>query len=367
MTASYSVGDAIAALDSVFPLATQDAWDNSGLLVGDPAAPLRGVLLCVDITSAAVGEAMSRGCNLVVSHHPIMFRGLKRLTGSTPEQRLVAEAVKGGVALAAFHTPADKTLCGTSGAVGRLLGLRSLRILVPEADALSKVVVFVPAADAEAVAEAMAAAGAGHIGNYSHCAWSVAGEGRFRAEEGANPYVGSVGQVHREAERRVEVICPKRLLGGVVSAAIGAHPYEEPAIDIVPLSNRLGSLGYGVVGDLPEALGFGEFMAVLKAKLGCASVRVAGAAGRVARVAICTGSGSEFVSAAAGAGADVYVTADVKYHQMADAADKIAVADVGHYESEAVTVQIFRDILTKKLANFARCEVCSETNPIKYY
>lgn len=367
MTASYTVGDAIAALDSVFPLATQDAWDNSGLLVGDPDAPLRGVLLCVDITQAAVGEAMSRGCNLVVSHHPIMFRGLKRLTGSTSEQRLVAEAVRGGVALAAFHTPADKNLRGTSGTVGRLLGLRGMKILVPEADALSKVVVFAPAADAEAVVEAMAAAGAGHIGNYSHCAWSVAGEGQFRAEEGANPYVGSVGQVHREAERRVEVICPRHLLGRVVSAAVGAHPYEEPAVDVVPLSNRACNLGYGVVGDLPRAMGFGEFMELLKAKLGCASVRVSGAVGRVARVAICTGSGSEFVSAAAGAGADVYVTADVKYHQMADAADQIVVADVGHYESEAVTVQIFRDILTKKLANFAHCEMCSETNPIKYY
>lgn len=367
MTTSYTVGDAVAALDSAFPLSTQDSWDNSGLLVGRPDARLRGVLLCVDITPAVVGEALSRGCNLVVSHHPIMFRGLKRLTGSTAEQRLVAEAIKGDVALAAFHTPADKTLHGTSGTVGRMLGLRDMKILVPEAGSLSKVVVYVPTANAEAVVDAMASAGAGHIGNYSHCAWSVAGEGQFRAEEGARPYVGAVGQVHHEAERRIEAICPNRLLGGVMAAAAEAHPYEEPAIDIVPLSNRAGNLGYGAVGDLPAATSLDEFMCLLKAKLGCASVRVAGTAASVARVAVCTGSGSEFVDAAVEAGADVYVTADVKYHQMADAAYKIVVADVGHYESEAVTMRIFRDILTKKLANFAHCEICNETNPIKYY
>lgn len=364
---SYTVADAIAALDSVFPLATQDGWDNSGLLVGDAAQSLRGVMLCVDLTPDVVAEAASLGCNLVVSHHPIMFRGIKRLTGSTPEQRTVIEAVRSGVCLAAFHTPADKSMAGTSGSVGRLLGLRGMEVLAPEGGSLCKVAVYAPLAQAQEVADAMSRAGAGHIGNYSHCSWSARGEGQFMAEDGAKPYVGALGELHREAEARVEAICPKRLAGQVVRAVTAAHPYEEPAIDILPLSNANPRLGYGVVGDLERPLPTAEFLALLKDRLGCASIRHAGGSGTVGKVAICTGSGAEFVSDAVRAGADAYVTADVKYHQMADAAAEILVADVGHYESESVAKSVFKSILTRKLANFAHYEIYRESNPIKYY
>ncbi len=364
---SYAVADAIAALDSVFPLATQDGWDNSGLLVGNAADALRGVMLCVDLTPDVVEEAARKDCNLVVSHHPIMFRGLKRLTGSTPEQRTVIEAVRRGVCLAAFHTPADKSPEGTSGSVGRMLGLRGMEVLVPERDSLCKVATYVPLAQAQDVADAMSRAGAGHIGNYSHCSWSVCGEGQFRAEDGANPYVGALGELHHEAEARVEAICPKRLEGAVVRAVTRAHPYEEPAIDVLPLSNANARLGYGVVGNLEKPLSESAFLSVLKERLGCGTIRHAGSRPLISRVAICTGSGAEFAANAIKAGADAYVTADVKYHQMADAAAEILVADVGHYESESVAKSVFKAILTRKLANFAHYEVYRESNPIKYY
>lgn len=364
---AFKVGDAIAALDSVFPLATQDGWDNSGLLVGDAEAELTGILLTVDITEDAVAEAIEKGLNLIISHHPLMFRGLKRLTGGTAEQRIVANALRGGIALAAFHTPADKQIEGTSGTLGNMLGLLNMQVLVPEADSLSKIVVYVPTANAETIVDAMSDAGAGHIGNYSHCAWKTDGDGQFRAEDGAHPYVGDMGEIHHEAESRVEAICPKRLVGRVVRAVVNAHPYEEPAIDIIPLDNKNERLGYGVVGDMANDVSVSEFLTLLKEKTGCGAIRYAGRKDKVRRVAICTGSGSEFVPAAIRSGADAYVTADMKYHQMADAAEEIMVADVGHYESESLTKQIFKGILSRKLSNFARCEIYKDANPIKYY
>lgn len=363
----YKVSDAIAALDEVFPLSSQDSWDNSGLLVGDASAPLAGVLFSVDITEAVVEEAVSLGCNLVVSHHPLMFRGLKRITGSTGEQRAVAKAIRGGVALAAFHTPADKGLAGTSGSVGRLLGLTDLRILVPDEAALCKIVVYVPTAQAADIADALAQAGAGHIGNYSHCAWRTDGVGQFKAEEGANPYVGDLGGLHHEPEARVEAICRRKQAAKVVAAVTSAHPYEEPAIDVIPLDNPCQTQGYGVVGQLPEPMTQDDFLRLVKERLECQRVRFAGESATVRTVAICTGSGSEFVPDAAAAHADAYVTADVKYHQMADAGERLLIVDVGHFESEKITKSIFRSILTRKLSNFAHYESSREANPVKYY
>lgn len=363
----YKVSDAIGALNSVFPLASQDSWDNSGLLVGDASAPLTGILLALDITEAAVTEAIALGCNLVLTHHPLMFRGLKRLTGQTDEQRAIMKAIAGGVALAAFHTPADKGLEGTSGSIGRLLGLADLKILVPDEESLCKIVVYVPGSHADAVADAMAAAGTGHIGNYSHCAWRVNGTGEFMAEDGANPYCGNLGELHHEPEVRIEAICLRKSAGRVTSAVVKAHPYEEPAIDIIPLSNTCPTQGYGVVGHLPNALSQSDFLALVKEKLECQAIRFAGQAPEVRTVAICTGSGSEFTPNAVAARADAYITADVKYHQMADAAQNILILDVGHFESEKITKSIFLSILNRKLPNFAHYELSREANPVKYF
>lgn len=364
---TYKVSDAIDALSEAFPLWTQDSWDNSGVMVGDVAATLTGVLFAVDQTEQTVNEAIERGCNLVVSHHPLMFRGIKRLTGDTPEQRTIMKAIKGGVTLAAFHTPADKSMEGTSGSIGRLIGLTDMRILVPESDSLCKIVTYVPPTHTEAVTAAMAEAGAGHIGNYSHCAWKVLGEGQYKAEEGANPYLGEVGKLHHEAEDRIEAICPRKLSGRVFKAIVSSHPYEEPAIDITPISNQWQTLGYGVIGDLVNPMSANNFLELIKSKLGCESIRHTEPLGLIRRVAICTGSGAEFAADAARAGADAYITADMKYHQMMDASADVMVVDVGHYESEKITKSIFKAVLTRKLSNFARYETSRESNPIKYY
>ncbi len=364
---TYKVSDAIDALNEAFPLWTQDGWDNSGVLVGDVSSALTGIMLSVDQTEQTVDEAIEKGCNLVVSHHPLMFRGIKRLTGDTPEQRTIIKAIRAGVTLAAFHTPADKSMEGTSGGIGRLIGLTDMRVLVPESDSLCKIVTYVPPTHTEAVTTAMAEAGAGHIGNYSHCAWKVLGEGQYKAEEGANPFLGEMGELHHEAEDRIEAICPRKTSGRAFKAIVDAHPYEEPAIDITPISNRWQTLGYGVVGDLASPLSANDFLKLVKDKLGCASIRHTEALGLISRVAICTGAGAEFAADAARAGADAYITADMKYHQMMDASADIMVVDVGHFESEKITKSIFKAVLTRKLSNFARYETSRESNPIKYY
>lgn len=364
---TYTVADAVKALDEVFPLSTQDGWDNSGLLVGDASDPLKGVLLAVDLTEEVVGEAAELGCNLVVAHHPIMFRGLKRLTGATAEQRAVIKAIKLGISLAAFHTPADKSVEGTSGSVARLLGLSGLSVLAAEDGALCKIVTYVPPASSQAVADAMSAAGAGHVGNYSHCSWTGSGMGQYQAQPGAHPFAGSIGKLHFEAEDRVEAICTRRLARKVREAIVAEHPYEEPAIDVLPLLNSDPTVGYGVVGELESDLPVADFLEAVKTRLGCQSIRYAGRRHTVRRVAICTGSGAEFIPAAGAAGADAYITADVKYHQMADAAQDVMIVDIGHYESEKITKCVFKGILTRKLANFARYELSREANPIKYY
>lgn len=361
------MADAVSALNSVFPVSSQDGWDNSGLLVGSAQAELTGVLFSVDITEQVVSEAVGLGCNLVVSHHPIMFRGLKRLTGANDEQRSVAKAIANGVALAAFHTPADKSIEGTSGSIGRLLGLESLRILVPENDTLCKIVAYVPVSHAGAVSEAMFAAGAGHIGNYSHCAWQTNGLGQFMAEDGASPYVGNLKSLHHEPEDRIEAICLRKSAAKVMAAVAEAHPYEEPAVDIIPLANDCTTLGYGVIGQLSTPLPQADLLSLVKDRLECQCVRFAGQCGNVSTVAICTGSGSEFIPNAVAARADAYITADVKYHQMADSARDILLVDVGHFESEKITKSIFKSILTRKLPNFAHYELSTEANPVKYY
>lgn len=362
-----TVRDIIQILDTVFPISTQDSWDNSGLLVGDDTTEVHAILLAVDITEGALDEAVARGCDMIVSHHPLMFKGLKRLTGSNAEQRIVMRALREGIALAAFHTPADKSLEGTSATLGHMIGLNGFHVLAPESESLCKIVVYVPIEKVEAIVDALAAGGAGHIGNYSHCVWAVDGMGRFKAENGANPYVGTLGEVHHEAESRVEAICPKRLVGRVVASVVAAHPYEEPAIDVIPLANTNERVGYGVYADYSTPMPREHFLKLLKESLECKVLRYAGDRETIRRVAICTGSGSEFVSEAIAAGADAYITADMKYHQMMDAAEKIMVIDVGHYESESLTKQIFNGILSRKLSNFARCEIYQNANPIKYY
>ncbi len=367
MTTSATIGDVVRELDTIFPLATQDDWDNSGLIVGDNTWPLKGILLSLDITLATVEEAIAAGCNMVVAHHPILFRGTKRMTNSTDEQRLIALAIKHDIALFAAHTCADKSLRGTSIRLAQIIGLRDTQILVPEKQSLVKIATYVPHAQADAVRTAMLEAGAGHIGNYSHCSYNVEGQGTFKASEGTNPFVGKVGELHFENETRIETIAPRHLLSHVIRAMLAAHPYEEPAFDIFPLDNQWTTCGYGIVGNLPEPLTVDAFLTLLRERFDAKGIRHTRFAKPISRVAICTGAGSEFTSKALAAGAQAYVTGDVKYHAFADWTDKILLADIGHYESEQICKELFLEILSEKFSNFALRISTACTNPVNYF
>lgn len=368
MNATRPIADAIAALEEAFPPALQEKWDNSGLQTGNPHDALTGILLAVDVTEATVDEAVSLGCNLIVSHHPLIFGGVRRLTGADATQRILIKAIRHGIAVYSAHTNADRARAATSSLMADCLGLADRTVLVPAAGSLVKIVTYVPAAHADAVRRAMFDAGAGCIGNYDCCSSNAPVTGTFRAGKGTHPFVGEPGRLHSEAEVRIETIAPEHCRRAVTAALCAAHPYEEPAFDIFPLLNDWGGCGYGVVGRLPEPMPKERFLAAVKERFGCGALRFSDAdTPIVSRVAMCSGSGSEFIGRAMAAGAQAYVTADVKYHSYFEAEDRMMIVDVGHYESEQFSKILFRQALIKKMPTFAPCLSTVNSNPIKYY
>lgn len=362
------VGDIVSALDASFPLRTQDEWDNSGLLVGEPDRLVTGVLCTLDVTEAVLERAERESCNLVVAHHPLMLRpAVRRLTGADREQRLILRAVRSGIALAAFHTPLDKSRQGLSHHVARLLGLTNVRTLCPDAGHWVKVVSYVPGSHAEAVGAAMHEAGAGRMGNYDSCSWRAVGQGRFRPLDGSHPYCGQPGELHWEEEQRIEALCPSHRAAAVVSAIEQAHPYECPATDVLPLLNSDPNTGYGAVGDLTEPLSHTDLLARVAGTLHCHALRHSPWQGQVTRVALCTGSAIEFADKALAAGAQAYITADVKYHQMQALAEQLLVVDAGHHETERCAADILLGVVKGKFGNFAHCLSWVDESPLQTY
>ena len=363
------VRDVIAELEAWAPPSLQESYDNSGLLVGDRNAEVTGVLVSLDCTESVVTEAVEKGANLVVSHHPIVFNGLKRFTGGTYVERTVMAAIRHGIQLYAIHTNLDNVSDGVNQRLASLVGCthQSLRILRPKANVLMQVAVFVPVDHAEAVQQAMFDSGAGHIGNYDECGWSVAGQGTFRPLPGAQPYAGQVGERERADEVRLEVVVEPWKLSGLLHAMKAAHPYEEVAHSVWPLENTLSNVGSGMVGELPEAMDEAAFLDRLKKVLGCGAVKHTQLLGRpVRRVAVCGGSGSFLLGDAIRSGADVFVTSDFKYHEFFDADGRIVIADVGHYESEWQTTDLILNRLNEKFTNFALHLAKANPNPIHY-
>ena len=360
------IGDIISAIEERAPLALQESYDNAGLQLGDATAEARAALLCIDVTEAVVDEAIERGANLIVSHHPLIFRGLKRITGRTPIERIVAKAIKNDIAIYSAHTNMDSAEGGVSVHAGRKIGLKNIKVLVPQSGKLLKIVTFVPSSHAEAVKQAMWSAGAGKIGNYDSCSYTMSGSGTFRALDGATPFVGTVGEHHTESEERVEVILPRWRKHAVLAAMLAAHPYEEPAFDVIALENE-SSTGLGVVGDVePEsALGLLRRVKSIFA-VGAVSYSGGNVEQNVTRVAFCGGSAAEFIGDAIAAGAQIFITGDVKYHDFTAYNDRIIIANIGHYESEQFTKEVFYDIIQKKIPNFATYYSEKEKNPINY-
>ncbi len=361
------IKDIAAALEMFAPLPLQDGFDNAGLQVGLTEAEVTGVLLCLDVTEKIVDEAVASGCNLIVSHHPLIFSPLKKITGSTYVERCVIKALSNGVAIYSAHTNIDNAPGGVNYRIAGKLGLGNLKILVPKENALLKLSVYVPTAAADAVRNALFAAGCGKIGNYGSCSYNVQGYGTFEAGEGANPFCGSVGELHKEEEVRIDTILPAYLKSKVVKALLAAHPYEEPAFDLYPLQNSWATAGTGVIGELPDECDEREFLERIKTTFSAGSVRHTSLQGKkVKRVALCGGAGGSFAGAALAAGADLYLTGEARYHDLFNYDGKMIVAVIGHYESEQFTMDIFKEIISGAFPQLCVKVTDNNTNPIQY-
>ncbi|MDR3651897.1 MAG: Nif3-like dinuclear metal center hexameric protein [Paludibacter sp.] len=354
-------------IEEVAPLALQESYDNAGLLVGDSQMEVTSVLICIDITEEVISEALQKKCNLIVSHHPLIFSGIKKLTGQNEVQRCVAIAIKNDIAIYAAHTNLDNVLSGVSGKMAEKIGLKNIQILQPKQNLLLKLISFVPKLHSYGVRQALFEAGAGQIGNYDYCSFNAEGIGTFRANENAQPFVGNFDELHSEPETRIEVVLPHYRKYHVLNALLKTHPYEEPAYDFIPLQNSWNQVGAGVVGELEEVEDELVFLNRIKSIFDNPTIRHTSLLDKkIKRVALCGGSGSSFLQDAINAKADIYISGDFKYHEFFEAQKQILIADIGHFESEQFTKDIFFEIITKKMPTFAVQISDSKTNPINY-
>lgn len=368
-THSVKIADIIGVLEQAAPRALQEDYDNSGLQLGDAGSVCSGVLLSVDVTPAVVAEAVANGCNLIVSHHPLLFKGLKNITGRTDVERCVTLAIKNDIAIYSAHTSLDNARGGVSFEMASMLGLSDCRPLEPLSGRFMKLVTYVPGSHADTVREAIFDAGAGRMGNYDSCSYNISGNGSFRALDGADPFVGSIGELHFEDEVRIEVIVPTWKADAVERALIDSHPYEVPAYEFVRIENPCRSLGAGCVGNLASPMIPAEFVDLVKARFVSPVARCTSVINTdrpVFKVALCGGSGGSLISRAVASGADAYITSDTRYHDFVDYSDKILIVDIGHHESESCTKQIFYRLITDFFPNFAVRYAHTDLNPINY-
>ncbi|RIJ41596.1 Nif3-like dinuclear metal center hexameric protein [Pontibacter oryzae] len=354
-------------LEQLAPLRYQESYDNAGLQTGDANAEVTGVLVTLDCTEAVLDEAISKGCNLVVAHHPVIFKGLKQLTGGNYVERTIIKAIQNNIAIYASHTNLDNVLNGVNTKIADKLALQQQRILVNKPSTLMQLVTFVPVENTEKVLDALNQAGAGNIGEYSGCSFTVTGTGRFTPSAQATPAIGSQGKPEQVQENRLELLFPAYLQGKIMEALKQAHPYEEVAHYLYNIENQNQEVGIGVIGELAEALTEQEFLAYLKDKMKLQGLRFTSVgAKKIKRVAVCGGSGSFLIKDALRQGADALVTGDVKYHEFFDAEQRLMIADIGHYESEVFTKEIFYAAISKSFSNFAVLISEVNTNPVRY-
>ncbi len=360
--------EVVSYLEEIAPLSFQESYDNAGLIVGELETVISSVLLSIDVTESVVDEALQLGANLIIAHHPIVFNGLKRFNGNNYIERVVIKAIKNNIAIYAAHTNLDSLLHkGVNTKICEKLGLINTKILSPVKGQLNKLVVFVPIDNAEPVRNAMFEAGAGKIGNYDSVSFSVNGEGSFKANDKAKPYVGEINKKHCENEVRIETVVPTYLIDKVVSAMIKAHPYEEVAYDIFLLNNVWNEVGAGMIGELEEPINELDFLHIVKEKFSCEVVKYTQLLnGKIKRIAVCGGAGSFLLNDAIRSKADVFITGDFKYHQYFNAENRIVIADIGHFESEQFTKDLFYELLMGKFSTFAIHLTNVNTNPIKY-
>ncbi|MDC6366014.1 MULTISPECIES: Nif3-like dinuclear metal center hexameric protein [Flavobacteriaceae] len=362
-----TVKDISKILDELAPLAHAEDFDNVGLLVGDQNMTVTGILVTLDTLENVVDEAISKKCNLIVSFHPIIFKGLKKITGRNYVERVVLKAISNNIAIYSMHTALDNSNMGVNAKICEVLGIQRPKILIPKTKTIKKLITYAPVKDAENIKSALFKAGAGDIGKYSNCSFTMEGVGSFMPEEGTNPTIGQIGKVQFERETQINVTFSFEKEKDILNALFDAHPYEEVAYEVHTLENVQQDVGMGMVGDLEKELDEKAFLEHVKTKMNAKVVRHSMFLGKkVKKVAVLGGSGAFAIGAAKKASADVFITADVKYHQFFEAENQLLIADIGHFETEQFTKDLLVDYLTKKIPNFAVSLSESITNPINY-
>lgn len=366
-TIMTKIKDIIQYLEIFAPPAYQEEYDNSGLITGNQQNELNGIIITLDCIEEVVDEAIQKKCNLIIAHHPIVFRGLKKLTGNTYIERTVIKAIKNDIAIYAIHTNLDNVSKGVNKKIADKLGLRNAKILRPKDDALMKLTTFIPKENTENVMMKLHEAGAGMIGNYKNCSFRLEGKGTFLPVEEANPTIGELGRLEKVIEDRIEIIFPSYLKTKILNTLFRIHPYEEVAYYLHNLANENNEVGAGMLGELPKSMSVAEFLNHIKKNLGVKVIRhTALVKDHIKKVALCGGAGSFLLRDAIAHGADIFISGDFKYHEFFDANDQILIADVGHYESEQFTKEIIYDNLNEKFTNIALHFTEVNTNPIFY-
>jgi dinuclear metal center YbgI/SA1388 family protein len=360
--------DIINFLETVAPSSLQESYDNAGLIYGAPETECTGVLVCLDVTEAVIDEAIRMKFNLVIAHHPLVFKGLKKLNPDRGISQVLVKAIKNDISVYAIHTNLDNVITGVNNKIADKLGLADRKILVGKEGLLKKLVCYVPVAHLDPLQQALFTAGAGQIGQYSECSFAVKGEGTFKAGDGADPFVGAVGKRHMEEEMRLEVMFSSWQQKKVLAAMREAHPYEEIAFDIINLENLHNEVGSGLTGVLQEPLTPDTFFGLVKERFSAPVIRFSPLTGKkIQKIAVCGGAGSFLISNAIAAGVDLFLTADLKYHDFFEADGRIVLADMGHFESEQFTQDLLFDLLKQKFPNFAVLKTGVATNPVNYF
>ncbi len=362
------IKEIISALEQFAPSQLQEDYDNSGLNIGDSENTITGILITIDVTPEVIEEAKLNNCNLIISHHPLIFNRIKKITGSNYVEKSIIMAIKNDIAIYCGHTNFDSVAEGVSFKICQKLGLKNTRILSPKSNFLKKAVVFVPEKHADQLRQAMFDAGAGSIGNYDSCSFNSIGTGSFKGNEDTNPFVGQKGSLHHEKEIKIEMVFPQHLESKVIYSIIKTHPYEEPAYDIFQMENSWQMAGLGMVGELEKEISESDFFDLVKKEFGISTIKHSNFLNKKhKKIAVCGGSGASLIMEAINSGAGIYLTGDIKYHDYFLAENNIILADIGHFESEQFTKEIFYDIIMKKNPNFAVRFSKTNTNPIKNY
>ena len=362
------VQDVINLLEDFAPTNYAEDFDNVGLLVGDKTAKISGVLVTLDTIESVVDEAISTNCNLIVSFHPIIFKGLKKITGKSYVERVVLKAIQNNIAIFAIHTALDNALQGVNSRICDQLELKNKQILIPQKGTIKKLTTYVPKNEVENLRNALFKAGAGDIGNYSNCSFNVDGVGTYKGGNQSNPSIGKKGEIHFENETQISVIFQKHLESKIIKTLFAHHSYEEVAYEITTLENTNQTIGMGMLGELKDSKSEVDFLKHLKNKMQTDCIRHSQITDKsIKKVAVLGGSGSFAIQAAKAAGADAFVSADLKYHDFFTAENTILLADIGHYESEQFTKNLLVAYLSKKITNFAVVLSNINTNPVKYF